>query len=456
MLRYVKPVSLFSLLITLISGCASYQALPLNDHPLLPDSLSQLRVDARQLPFPHLARYTVDPSNGLDITEIAILAVLNNPELQLARADTHIAHAQAFAAGLLPDPQFNLARDFPVRKAAGVTTAYNYGIAYDINSLISHSAKAAAAAANLRKANLDLLWQEWQVIARARVLFTRAVTQKRLLSWLTQKADLLHTQYRKSRTALAQGNMTVIAADSALIAWQDAERQRNDLQRQQAKTRHQLDNLLGLAPTVRLTLVDSSNPAQLSDASVEQALKKLPQRRPDLLALKAGYNAQDARYRQAILNQFPAFNLGIDKARDTGDIVTHGFTLALTLPLLDGNRGNIAIAKATRQRLHDEYEIRLNRARAKVLQLLTDRKLLTSQLDTITRHLPELDRAANQARAALASGSLDTAAFVSFESVRIAKHIEAANLKQSLMENRIALLTLVGGDFPKLVDEKAK
>lgn len=438
----------------LLSACASYHPLPLNDHPVLPDSLSQLQVNPRQLPFPHLAHYVVDPSNGLDITEVAILAVLNNPELKLARAKAHIAHAQAFAAGLLPDPQFNLSRDFPVHKAAGITTAYNTGIAYDINSLISHDAKTDVAAARLRKADLDLLWQEWQVIARARVLFTRAITQNQLLSWLTQKRDLLEAQYRKSRVALAQGNMTVIAADSALVAWQDAERQRNELQRKQAKTRHQLDNLLGLAPTVQLRLTISKNLRPLPDAAVVQALKLLPQRRPDLLALKAGYAAQDARYREAILNQFPAFNLGIDKARDTGGIVTHGFTLALTLPLLDGNRGNVAIEKATRQRLHEEYEIRLNRARAKVLRLLADRKLLQKQLDTITQHLPELDKAANRARAALASGALDTAAFVSFASVRIAKHIEAANLQQSLRENRIALLTLVGGEFPKPVAEK--
>ncbi|MEJ2361006.1 MAG: TolC family protein [Gammaproteobacteria bacterium] len=456
MRQHLLKLLALALAALMLSACASYQALPLNDHPLLPDNLSQLRVDARKLPFPHLASYTIDPGNGLDITEIAILAVLNNPELQLARANAHIAHAQAFAAGLLPDPQFNLARDFPVHKAAGVTTAYNAGIAYDLNSLISHAAKSDAGKANLRKTNLDLLWQEWQVIARARVLFTRAITQTRLLAWLTRKADLLQAQYRKSKVALSQGNMTVIATDSALIAWQDAERQRNDLQRRQAKTRHQLDNLLGLAPTVQLKLVDDLKLAPLSNANVEQALRQLPQRRPDLLALKAGYAAQDARYRQAILNQFPAFNLGLNKARDTGGIITHGFTLALTLPIFDGNRGNIAIAKATRQRLHDEYEIRLNRARSKVLRLLADRKLLQNQLKTITQHLPELDRAANRARAALASGSLDTAAFVSFESVRIAKHIEAANLKQSLQENRIALLTLIGGDFPQRIAEKTQ
>ena len=250
--------------------------------------------------------------------------------------------------------------------------------------------------------------------------------------------------------------LTVDAADSALVAWQDADRQRNDLQRQQSKTQHDLDALLGLAPNVELKLVDSVALRTLSDVAVEQAANALAQRRPDLLALKAGYAAQDARYREAILAQFPAFNLGLTRAQDTGGLVTHGFTLALTLPLLNGNRGNIRIEEATRQRLHYEYEVRLNAARADVIRLLADRRLLSKQLDTLQQHLPDLDKAADRARAALASGALDAAGYVSFESVRIAKHVEAANLRQALLENRIALLTLVGGDFPQRVTEKAK
>jgi len=127
--------------------------------------------------------------------------------------------------------------------------------------------------------------------------------------------------------------------------------------------------------------------------------------------------------------------------------VTNGFTLALTLPLFNGNRGNIKIEEATRQRLHDEYEIRLTAARADVLRLLADRRLIREQLDSLDKHLPALDRAADRARTALASGAIDTSGYVTFESVRIAKHIEAANLRQALRENQISLLTFVGGDF---------
>ncbi|MBI1424146.1 MAG: TolC family protein [Gammaproteobacteria bacterium] len=439
-----------------VSACASYQPLPLNDQPHLPEDVAHLRVDPRDLSFPHLATYKIDAADGLDMTEVAILAVLNNPELKLARADANIAHAQAFAAGLLPDPQFNLSRDFPRQSGPGITNAYNAGIAYDINTLITHAAQSDAALADVKKADLNLLWQEWQVIAKARMLFAQAYTQTRLVHWLMQNRDLLAIQYQKSKQALAQGNLTAEAADSALIAWQDAERQLNDLQRQQAQTRQDLNALLGLAPSATLQLVDNTQLASLADSAVQQALQDLPQRRPDLLALKAGYAAQDARYRQAILAQFPAFNLGITRAQDTAGLVTNGFTLALTLPLFNANRGNIKIEEATRQRLHDEYEIRLNAARADVLRLLADRRLIHEQLNSLDKHLPALDQAADRARTALASGAIDTAGYVSFESVRIAKHIEAANLQQALLENQISLLIFVGGDFHTHVSGNVK
>ncbi len=44
--------------------------------------------------------------------ELAILAVLANPDLKAARAKAKVSSAQAFAAGLLPDPSLNLGYDF--------------------------------------------------------------------------------------------------------------------------------------------------------------------------------------------------------------------------------------------------------------------------------------------------------------------------------------------------------
>lgn len=431
----------------LLAGCTAYHPLPLDDRPMQPASLADIRVDTDTLAFPALRTHRYDPSDGLDMDETAILAVINNPDLKLARDDAGVSRAQSFAAHLLPDPQFSLTRDYPHPRQPGTTSAFNAGLAYDLNALVTHGAGASAAEAEQRKTDLNLLWQEWQVISRTRVLFSLIVSLDRQLDWLTRNRDLLEKRYRVSKQALAAGEITADSANANLAAWQDAARQVNDLERQELKARQDLDALLGLPPATRLILTDHEMLAIPDQAAVRAALLGLPARRPDLLALKAGYQAEDARYRQAILAQFPPLNLGLTRARDTAGLLTSGFTLAMALPLLNGNRGNIRIEEATRQRLHDDYEQRLIAARNEVESLLADDRLLAAQLRTAEASLPSLDKASDNARNALADGNLDWPGYAGFESARIAKHLEVANLRQSLREGQIALLTLLGGEF---------
>lgn len=432
----------------LLASCSTYHALPLNDRPTQPASVRDIRVDTGQLAFPVLKAHRFDPSDGLDMDEVAILAVINNPDLKLARDDAGVSRAQSFAAHLLPDPQFNLTRDYPKGGPPGTTSAYNAGLAYDINTLVTHGTGVTAAKAEEHKTDLNLLWQEWQVVAQARVLFSQIVSQEHELIWLARNRDLLAKRYRQSEQALADGDITADSANASLAAWQDAARQVNDLQRQDLKARQDLNALLGLAPEVKLTLVDSERLAAPGTAAVSVALHDLPARRPDLLALKAGYAAEDARYRQAILAQFPPLNVGLTQARDTAGLLTRGFTLNMVLPLLNGNRGNIRIEEATRKRLHDEYEQRLVTARNEVERLVSDNQLIAAQLDTAQLAQAALDKAADYAFQALAAGGLDWPGYAAFESARIAKHVEVANLRQSLLEGQIALLTLLGGEFP--------
>ena len=79
---------------------------------------------------------------------------------------------------------------------------------------------------------------------------------------------------------------------------------------------------------------------------------------------------------------------------------------------------------------------------------------LWPRLATARAALPALDRAADDARSALARGDIDGPAYAAFESARIAAHVEVDGLRQSIEEGRLALLTLLGGDFPP--DESRK
>ena len=101
----------------LFGGCARYHAEPLQLSPPLAKDTAALAV---RMDAPHYARlfganrsYTVDIHDGLDEMEVAILAVLNNPQLKATRKRLHVATAQLFAAGLRPWQQASYALHKP-------------------------------------------------------------------------------------------------------------------------------------------------------------------------------------------------------------------------------------------------------------------------------------------------------------------------------------------------------
>ncbi len=397
---------------------------------------------------PFLPAHPFDPSDGLDAVEVAMLAVANNPDLKLARDDAGIARAQAFAAGLLPDPQLNFTRDFPFAAGPPTVTAFGLGLSYDVGSLVARSAAESAARSEQQKVDLNVLWQEWQTIGQARLLFVKIVYQQRTLDALERSRDLLALLHARAGAALDRGEVAVGSVTPMLTALQDAARRVAEQSRQLAQSREDLNALLGLPPGTVLKLVDSEEAAHIDEATVRGLLSELPQRRADLMALKAGYGAQEQRLRQAVLAQFPALNIGLTRTRDNTGINMRGFAITMSLPVFNRNRGAIAVEGATRERLHDEYQTRLTKAYADIERLLIDRTQLEAQRRAIETDVEQLGRIAGAAQSAFDRGDLDAFGYISFRSAAIGKQIDALAIAQLIAEQRVALETLLGAQVP--------
>ncbi|MDE2369864.1 MAG: TolC family protein [Burkholderiales bacterium] len=437
-----------ALLLWALAGCATYTPRPLPQAAAAARDVTTLSVSAAQLPFRSLASHRFDPSDGLDIDEVAMLAVARNPQLQAARDGLGVARAQAFAAGLLPDPSLAITSDHPTNGAAGNTNAFGLNLGFDVGSLLARSSRSAAAGAEVDRVNLDLLWQEWQVVSQARLLFTRLRSQARLLAVLARSRYVLAAAAARSRQALVAGNVTLDTSTSDLAALQGVEKQIDELQRTQLQDAIALDGLLGLAADVRLDLVGDPEPAAPDLHAVRSHLAQRLALRPDLLALQAGYRSQEASYRGAVLAQFPALSVGITRARDTSGLYTLGFGLSLSLPILNANRGNIAIERATRARLYDEYQQRLDAAHGEVEAALANIPLLQAQRTRTDAGVVELGRLARRADAAFGDGNLTAADHTRITVAWTDKQVEALQLREALREQDIALQTLLGPDFP--------
>ena len=158
-----------------LAGCAHYERSPLRPPSavLAEPNTELILADAQKIDRPYLAPEPINLSAPLTPNALAILAVLLNPDLKALRAKTGVTDAQAFAAGLLPDPSFQASFD-KLLSGPDIYNGLGAQIGFDLNQLRARAATRASSRASKRQVRLDLAWAEWQTAGQARPLGVRA------------------------------------------------------------------------------------------------------------------------------------------------------------------------------------------------------------------------------------------------------------------------------------------
>lgn len=382
---------------------------------------------------------------------VATLAVLNNPDIQAARAQTRVADAQAFAAGILPEPQLSANTDVPYDHVTSPRDprypeyhAYGFALAIDVRALLTHASKRAAADAAYRQAQEEMLWKEWQTVAEARTLYVAESIAVERRALLDPAADQFARAASRSQRALARHDVTLneSGADAAALALVRA--QQGIAARDALTAEHALHALLGLAPAAELNLSPLGSPQVPGRAEVAAAAERLPATRPDLRALREGYRSEEAQVRVAVLSQFPNVVVGITRARDVSDVHTTGGTISLDLPIFDSSRGDIAIQNATRDQLRAEYQARLDQATADIWKLWDEIRELRSELDDQDNRLPVLQQSAGNSQRGFAAGDFPAASYFIAVNALLTAQSNRLDLLQDLWSDSIALATVTG------------
>jgi outer membrane protein TolC len=145
-----------------------------------------------------------------------------------------------------------------------------------------------------------------------------------------------------------------------------------------------------------------------------------------------------------LLAQFPAVNVGLSRARDSSDIYSKSVGITLSLPLLNRNRGNIAIEKATRNKLFDEYGLRLQAGRNEVAGIIEQQRLDVAQLARVDAAVGELAAALARSELAFRTSNADALLYANARAALLAKQVEQVNLQQAVAEQRVGLQTVLG------------
>ncbi len=420
----------------LLGGCATYHRLPLAKQP--------------DLSAPAVGGTAAGPATSnvprtLDLTSVAHLVLLRDPDLAAARAQAKVAQAQAYNAGLLPDPTLGVSLDHPFNGGAPSDhhNAWSANLTEDLIGLITHGDVHSAAQAHYAETMLSWRWQSEQVALKAQVTYLDAWAAGREVNALQTEAKAAQSVLTAAHNAHAAGALATVLYQQAL---QQAASVRSRLQSaadQEVQTQSALATLLRVQAGEKWQLEAPAPMSAPTSATVNAALENLPKQRLDLLALQAGYRSADATLRGDILAQFPILDIGFTRARDNTGVNSIGFGITLRLPIFNGNRGQIAIDRATREALNAAYLARLDGAANDVRASYERLELTRNQLAAVTAQLPALAQAAHASDKALARGEITRFEAFAALSAWLDARIDADQLRANTAQLALTLHTLL-------------
>lgn len=352
---------MLTLCVSLLAGCASYEASPVNPISILEelDAVRLNTVTAKEV-APIVTSF--DASDGLTLLEASAVGVRRNPDLTALREDIGVSQAQLVQAGLLPDPvigwnAMDAGADLIIDgKVDGASWLTGFSLSWDVPRPGEIDAQEGVARARLRSAAVRLMGAEWVLVRKVQVAYVRLLaaragaTQTQRLAGIAQRALEFFEKARKAgaATALEEG----LARVAAGTVRADLLRATNEL----LLARQGLNRLLGLPPGAAWKLQDSLTQLNLTVPEPEKAQELVREslaRRPDLLAARANYQEAEEQLRLEVSRQWPQISIG------TG--------LSIQLPIFSRlNRPAIQAARHNRDGARARYRAAVQRVRTEI------------------------------------------------------------------------------------------
>jgi len=336
----------------ILTACTHYQAAPIAaEHSAKEFAARRLTEIPLRDELMRLMPQTVTawPPREWDRAELLAVALLQNPQLAVARAQVKAAQAHEITAAQPPNPDLTLQSEY----ARNDAHPWLYGI--DLNWLLRSPERrrldSEIAALDTGNARLQLMEQAWAVRSALATALSEWESGRRRLSLLERLAaaeDRL-VALEKQRVDVGED------APSELLP---AEQARIQVEQEEADLRVAVDGAeiaaakaLGLPPQaldgVQFEWSDWGEPPQVDEAKRRQTREQALLSRADLGQAMGEYAAAESRLKLSIARQYPQFVLSPGYYWDHG-IAKFPFDVGFTLPF-DGNRGEIAEARAGRE-----------------------------------------------------------------------------------------------------------
>jgi outer membrane protein, heavy metal efflux system len=347
MWRYCAVISLLGT----IAGCAHYHAAPLELGARADEFAArrladvQLHDDIIRL-MPQAAAW---PPREWDRAELLAVALTQNPQLAVARAQIKEALSREISAAQAPNPDLTLQSEY----ARHDPHPWLYGVSLNwlLRSPERRRLDIEIAEFDTGGVRLQLMDQAWTVRSALAAALSDWESGRRSLSLL---ARLAAAQDR----LVALEKQRVQAGEDAPIELLTSQQARIQIDRQEAELREEVDaaqaaaaKALGMPPQaldgVAFSWPDWGEPPPVDESTRRETREQALLSRADLGQAVIAYSAAEATLQRSIARQYPQFILSPGYYWDHG-IAKFPFDVGFTLPL-NRNKGEIAEARAGRE-----------------------------------------------------------------------------------------------------------
>jgi outer membrane protein, heavy metal efflux system len=348
MWRHLLVISL----VGTFAGCVQYHAAPLalkgGADEFAARRLTEipLRDEILRL-MPQAA--TTWPPREWDRAELLVVALTQNPQLAVARAQVRAALSHEITAAEAPNPELTLQSEYARHDRH--PWLYGVGLNWLLRSPERRRLDSGIARLDTDNARLQLMDQAWTVRSTLAAALSDWESGRRRLSLL---ARLAVAQDR----LLALVERRVHAGEDAPIELLTSQQARIQIELEDAELREAVDaaqaaaaKALGLPPQaldgVTFAWPDWGEPPPVDEDRRREAREQALLSRADLGQAMATYAAAEAKLQLSVARQYPQFVLSPGYYWDHG-IAKFPFDVGFTLPL-NRNKGEIAEAHAGRE-----------------------------------------------------------------------------------------------------------
>ena len=363
-----------------LAACSSgYRPRPLADRQILAD-LRSIRLESLHPACPTTSAAgptTFDASDGLSIDEAAAVGLFLNPELRAFRMERGIAEGELVAAGVLPNPEFDLQwLHIPGFTKSLTTGGIDLGLSWQPPRPGERDAKRSSATARIGQVREEIAGEEWRVASQTRAAYVElaGLVERLRLGDLAVKAQLRVRDY--VRTQVKGGVATRLDASLAELEYVDVLRARESLAADRDRAQLDLNRLLGLPPRAAYRLQGADAVLAFKSLTLEpERLEDLAfAKRPDLAAARFEYERAEQDLRLACIQRIPWVHFGPAYSRDGSKgedpIDKFGLSVGFEIPIANRNEGEIAKLCAARDKQREEFMAKVFGARAEIHESL--------------------------------------------------------------------------------------